>query len=184
MGKRVLLIHSSHDGQTAGIATRIGRVLAQAGHVPVVLGADDPSVVADIGDSDAVVIGAGIRYGSHGAAIERLVAHNIAALCSRPTAFFSVSLSAGGPGARPAEAARYVHEFLDRTRWQPMASATFGGALRYTRYNPFIKFMMRLIVGHAGGDTDTTHDYEYTDWKAVDRFGAEIAECMGEAIAA
>jgi menaquinone-dependent protoporphyrinogen oxidase len=37
---------------------------------------------------------------------------------------------------------------------------------------------MRLIVGHAGGDTDTSRDYEYTDWEAVTRF----AEAFGQAV--
>jgi menaquinone-dependent protoporphyrinogen oxidase len=35
--------------------------------------------------------------------------------------------------------------------------------------------MMRLIVGFAGGDTDTSRDYDYTDWRAVGRFAAEFA---------
>ena len=35
--------------------------------------------------------------------------------------------------------------------------------------------MMRLIVGAAGGDTDTSRDYEYTDWQAVDRFAGALA---------
>jgi menaquinone-dependent protoporphyrinogen oxidase len=35
---------------------------------------------------------------------------------------------------------------------------------------------MRLIVGYAGGDTDTTRDYEYTDWDAVERFAAVFAK--------
>ena len=30
--------------------------------------------------------------------------------------------------------------------------------------------MMRMIVGFAGGDTDTSRDYEYTDWKDLGAF--------------
>jgi menaquinone-dependent protoporphyrinogen oxidase len=51
----------------------------------------------------------------------------------------------------------------------------FAGALRYRSYNPFIRFMMRLIAGAAGGDIDTSRDYEYTDWLAVERFATEFA---------
>jgi hypothetical protein len=32
-----------------------------------------------------------------------------------------------------------------------------------------------MIVGLAGGDTDTTRDYEYTDWDAVERFADAFA---------
>ena len=34
--------------------------------------------------------------------------------------------------------------------------------------------MMRLIVGAAGGETDTSSDYEYTDWAAVERFAVQF----------
>ena len=36
--------------------------------------------------------------------------------------------------------------------------------------------MMKLIVAHAGGETDASRDYEYTDWAAVDRFAEAFAE--------
>jgi menaquinone-dependent protoporphyrinogen oxidase len=51
-----------------------------------------------------------------------------------------------------------------------------AGALPYTRYNFLIRFMMRRIVKTEGGDTDTSRDYEYTDWAAVDRFAAEFVD--------
>ena len=35
---------------------------------------------------------------------------------------------------------------------------------------------MVMIVGFAGGDTDTSKDYDYTDWAAVDDFGANFAK--------
>jgi menaquinone-dependent protoporphyrinogen oxidase len=40
---------------------------------------------------------------------------------------------------------------------------------------------MRMIVGIAGGDTDMTQDYEYTDWNAVDRFADEFAQRLKQA---
>jgi menaquinone-dependent protoporphyrinogen oxidase len=35
--------------------------------------------------------------------------------------------------------------------------------------------MMRRIVAKAGGDTDTSRDYEYTDWADVRTFAEEFA---------
>jgi len=52
---------------------------------------------------------------------------------------------------------------------------SFAGALLYRRYNPVIRLLMRFIVGAAGGETDTSRDYEYTDWKAVERLAADLA---------
>ena len=50
-----------------------------------------------------------------------------------------------------------------------------AGALQYTKYNWFIRWVMRRIVSRAGGDTDTSRDYEYTDWKDLELFAHEFA---------
>ena len=111
-----------------------------------------------------MIVGAGVRYGSYTSVVERVVREHFAHVVQRPNAFFSVSLSGGGPGAKPAEAARYIDKFSEHTQWHPHVTASFGGALLYSRYNFFIRWLMKQIVGAAGGDTDTSRDYEYTDW--------------------
>ena len=35
---------------------------------------------------------------------------------------------------------------------------------------------MRRIAKKAGAETDTSRDYEYTDWVALDRFVEEFGE--------
>lgn len=54
-----------------------------------------------------------------------------------------------------------------------------AGALLYTRYGWLKRWIMRRIVRKAGGDVDTTRDYEYTDWIALRelarRFAARLA---------
>jgi menaquinone-dependent protoporphyrinogen oxidase len=35
--------------------------------------------------------------------------------------------------------------------------------------------MMKRIVAKAGGGTDTTRDYEYTDWKGLRTFAGTFA---------
>src|SRR6185436_11708436 len=96
---------------------------------------------------DALIVGAAIRYGHHSRALERLLKRHRAAVEARPNAFYSVCLSAGGPGAKPAEARRYVDDFKRATGWEPDQVTSFAGALRYSRYNPFIRLLMRMIVG-------------------------------------
>ena len=61
-------------------------------------------------------------------------------------------------------------------RWQPRQIATFAGALCYSKYGRFKRFLVVLFVRMAGGDTDTSHDYRIPDWKAVDRFAVDFAE--------
>ncbi|MFB6354044.1 MAG: protoporphyrinogen oxidase, partial [Halobacteriales archaeon] len=40
------------------------------------------------------------------------------------------------------------------------------------------------IAADATGDTDTSRDYEYTDWDAVERFAASFAELVADATTA
>jgi menaquinone-dependent protoporphyrinogen oxidase len=172
---RVLILHASRGGHTARVAERIGAVLERAGHAATVLPADSEPLDWVLERHDAVMIGGGVRYGRHPWRLESVVRNHLERIRVLPGAFFSVSLSAGGPGARPREARRYLDEFLERTGWRPLRTACIAGALQYSRYNPFTRFMMRLIVGASGGDTDAARDYEYTDWRAVEAFAAEFA---------
>ena len=172
---RVLLLYATIDGQTRRIAERMGDVLRRTGTEAVVRPANAADCASDLDTFDGVIVGAGIRYGDYPKYVAPLVRERIVPR-SMPGAFFSVCLSAGGPGARPRTAQGYVDKFLKRSRWQPGQVASFGGALLYTRYNPLIRLLMRMILGFAGGDTDTSRDYEYTDWAEVDRFAAAFGK--------
>ena len=172
---RILVLHSSIDGHTKRIAQRIGAVLASEGHIATLRSADAPAAAAEIERCDGVIVGAAIRYGHYAACLEPLVREHRAAIEARPNAFFSVCLTAGGPGARPKAAKRYVDDLMGKTGWKPGATAIFAGALRYRHYSLFTRAMIRLIMTITGGDTDTSRDYEYTDWQAVDRFAEDFA---------
>jgi menaquinone-dependent protoporphyrinogen oxidase len=171
---RILVVHASFDGQTARIAEHMARVLRAAGHDVTLRGVDALEVLWETQTHDAVIVGGAVRYGRHAAALEQMVRDRLEDLASRPCAFYSVCMSAARTG-NPDVAKRYREDFLRRTRWKPALSESFPGALPYSRYSPFLRFMMRLIAGVAGGDTDTSRDYEYTDWKAVERFAERFA---------
>ena len=55
-----------------------------------------------------------------------------------------------------------------------MVTKPVAGALPYTRYNWFIRRVMKRIAAKAGGDTDTTRDYEYTDWQDLRSFAEQF----------
>ena len=173
---RILVLYHSYDDQTARIARRMGDVIGQAGHQVTMHRFSGPGALALLSKYDAVVVGAAIRYGHHERALEKEVSEHAAELAARPNAFFSVCLSAGGPGHKPKAVRRYVEEFCSNTGWEPREIATFAGALQYSKYGPFIKLMMKLIVGFSGGETDASRDYEYTDWVAVERFAQAFAK--------
>jgi menaquinone-dependent protoporphyrinogen oxidase len=180
---RTLILFASVDGQTERIARRIGAVLNREAHSITFKSEHEPGLTAALEAADAVIVGGGIRVGHHSKHLVKLVRDYRGSIAARPNAFFSVCLSAGGPGAKPAAAAGYIDDFIRATGWHPETIGSFAGALLYTRYNPFVRFMMKLIMGANGGETDTSSDYEYTDWAAVERFATQFTRRV-ETIAA
>ncbi|MBE0622783.1 MAG: menaquinone-dependent protoporphyrinogen IX dehydrogenase [Burkholderiales bacterium] len=173
---RILLLYASIEGQTALIAERMAHTLRETGHSVDMVPADADPARLDPTAYDGVIIGASIHYGNHPAFLRTLVRRLRGALEARPNAFFSVSLSAGGPRPKPAAAQRYIDKFLRKTGWQPQLVASFAGAVRYSLYGPIKRRVMIVFVGLGGGETDTSRDYEYTDWAAVERFAGEFAQ--------
>ena len=53
---------------------------------------------------------------------------------------------------------------------------TAAGALTYSQYNFVLKFVLKQIARRAGFTGDTKHDYEFTNWPALDRFVDETAQ--------
>lgn len=173
---RALILYATTEGQTARIAERIAQTLRDRGHAAEIFSAKEARAGPDAARYDGVIVGASIHYGRHPGYLRRLVRSHRAALEARPSAFFSVSLSGGGPGAKPEAARRYLEVFLRQTGWHPQQTATFAGALPFSRYGAFKRLLMILFVGLGGGDTDTSRDHEYTDWNAVERFADAFAQ--------
>ena len=173
---RTLILYATTEGHTARIVERIAQRLRDKGHTVETHRADEIPAGVDPAAYDGVMLGASIHYGHHPGYLRALVRRQHAALRSRPTAFFSVSLSASGSGARTETAQRYLETFLRQADWHPPQTATFAGALQYSKYGTFKKLLMRLIAHMVGNDTDTTRDYEYTDWDAVERFADAFAQ--------
>ena len=93
-----------------------------------------------------------------------------------PTAFLSVCLAVLEQNAKTRrEVANILERFFARTGWRPPIAKPIAGAVRYTRYGWLKRLMMKRIVGKAGGGTDTTRDYEYTDWNDLRAFAGEFA---------
>ena len=90
---RILLAYASTHGHTAKIAARVAHVLRKTGH-HVVLDGDIGDTDPDINGYDAVVAGASIHGGHYPVRPRRLghAARHVAEL--RPSAFFSVCLTA------------------------------------------------------------------------------------------
>jgi menaquinone-dependent protoporphyrinogen oxidase len=92
-----------------------------------------------------------------------------------PSAFFSVSLAMAGTEKGRHEAEGYVETFVKETGWYPARVGLFAGALLYTKYSFFLRWVMRWMARSKGSrDLDTRRDYVYTDMAAVRRFAEEF----------
>jgi menaquinone-dependent protoporphyrinogen oxidase len=69
-----------------------------------------------------------------------------------------------------ADVQRMIDVFINDTGWRPARVLPVAGALAYSRYNFIVRFVMKQIARKAGAPTDTSRDYEFTDWAALDRF--------------
>ncbi|WP_121822032.1 flavodoxin domain-containing protein [Halostella salina] len=179
----ILVLYGTGEGQTATVADRIATVLADRGHDAETVDATEWPGGRDVDAFDAVLVGASVHGGTHQPAVREFVAANREALRARPTAFFQVSLSAAvDDPERQAIAAQNVTDFLAAADWHPDRVGVFGGALRYTEYGFLMRLVMQRIAKRATGDTDTSRDYEYTDWDEVEAFAADFAAVVEELV--
>ncbi|THE63897.1 protoporphyrinogen oxidase [Salinadaptatus halalkaliphilus] len=175
-GTRVLVCYASSEGQTATIADRMRAVLEREGDA--VDRVDLAAVPADldVGSYDGVVVGASIHRGSHQRNATAFVRSHRETLNRLPSAFFSVSLTAAHDAPEDRRPATDLLEaFLAETGWNPDTTLSVAGALKYSEYGLLTRFVMRHIAGKTGRDTDTSRDYEYTDWDDVEAFTLEFA---------
>jgi len=71
-------------------------------------------------------------------------------------------------------------EFLSNTGWHPTYIEQVAGAIRYSKYNFFKKYILRNIAQKNNAQTDTSEDYEYTDWTQVQRILAKVEKAVEE----
>jgi menaquinone-dependent protoporphyrinogen oxidase len=177
----ILVLYASTHGHTGRIAAGVGRALDRAGasvDLRVVDGGED---LAPQG-YDAVVVGASIHAGRHQKQIVAWARRHAASLNTMPSAFFSVSLTAAEDTAEaPATVQRVIDEFVESTGWTPTLTRSFAGALQYLEYGFATRQLMKFTSRRAGHPTDSHRDYDFTDWDAVERFGAECAALVSVA---
>ena len=176
-----LVVYASTHGHTARIAARIAEAMRAHG---VEANLHD---VASAGDAeglyDVVVVGASLHKEHHQQQIVDWVTARRDALEHRPSVFFSVSLSAAeDTDEAHAATQRCIDEFCAQTGWTPARTERIAGCLQYREYDFSTRQLMRLMMRRVGHPTDASHDYDYTDWDAVDRFGREVAALAGIAV--
>jgi menaquinone-dependent protoporphyrinogen oxidase len=182
--KPYLVLYATRHGQTQRIAEHVAAVL-RAGGLDADVRAASARGQLDLADYQAAIVAASVHLGKHEREVVTFVKDHRAELERMPTAFLSVSLSEAGaedassPPERRAKAAAdanaMIDAFLQKTGWHPVRVKPVAGALRYTKYNFLVRFVMKRIAKQNGSSTDTSRDHEFTDWAALDRFLNEVA---------
>jgi menaquinone-dependent protoporphyrinogen oxidase len=173
---RVLILYGTTHGQTKKIAAALAGVLTWEGcRVDAVDATGAGSDVVPQG-YDGVIVAASIHVGGYQRPVKRWVSRYASELNRLPSAFVSVCLGVLEPSDHAQREVREIRDrFLERSGWQPGVRETVAGALPYTKYGWLKRWVMRRIVAKAGGDTDTTRDFEYTDWDQVRAIAREFA---------
>ena len=177
----VLIVHATRYGQTAKVARRMEAALRSSGHAVQLVDVSRPPRSLEVWRFDVTFVGAPMYAGHYPASIVRFVRGQREFLKRGVSVFFSVNLAiASHTTDGRAETLPLVERFIEETGWRPNRVELFAGALNYTRYNFFIRLLMRRMARKAGGDTDTSRDHEYTDWAAVERFALEVVDQIAE----
>lgn len=174
----LLVVYASKHGHTARIAERLAEVARGDGVGVVVVdvaSADD----LDVAPYAGVVVGDSIHAGHHERDLVAWAAARAEQLAAIPSAFFTVCLTIADDSDESREATRGYHDdFVAATGWAPRVTTTFAGALQYREYDFATRLLMRLLMRRQGHPTDTSRDYDYTDWAAVEAFGHECARLV------
>ena len=176
---RALIVYGTTHGQTAKIAHAMADDFRTEGwHVTVVEGGVGPELRPR--DFDRVVVAASIHIGNYQRSVKRWVRRNLSALNGMQTAFVSVCMGVveRNPDAR-REVRAIPERFFAQSGWRPTATKDVAGAVPYTRYNWLTKLIIKRIAAKAGGATDTTRDFEYTDWADLRSFVHDLASHEG-----
>lgn len=173
MDLRALVVYHTVEGQTAKIAERIADRLRDEGvTVDIHPAATAPAPNGYFG----VVVGGSIHAVHHSRKLTRYLQRYSASLNELPTALFQVSMTSANPDAEHTSTAYgLVDELLGKTGFEPDAVGLFAGALAYTKYGWLKRMVMRHISKKEHGETDTSREWDYTDWDAVDRFATAFA---------
>jgi menaquinone-dependent protoporphyrinogen oxidase len=167
----VLILYASTHGHTRKVASCIAATLERDGATvelhDVRAGTAEPMAL----DYDAVIVGGSIHAGHHQHEVVEWAERNRTGLGMRPSAFFTVCLTAADDTEESRVATRgYLDDFVKRTGWTAARSVTFAGALQYLEYDFATRLLVRLLMRKQGRPTDASHDYDFTDWDAVEQF--------------
>jgi menaquinone-dependent protoporphyrinogen oxidase len=169
---KILVVYGSTFGQTERVARRIAGILKDAGHAVETHRGDELPDALPLGDYDGFLVAASVLMGHHQKYIRHWLRRYATLLNVAPSAFVSVC---GAAGSDPLQAQAYIDGLLRETGWRPKVTRSFTGAVAYTRYGWWLRWYLKVISRRKGLPTDTSRDWDFTEWGAVERFAEDLA---------
>ena len=170
---RILVVYGTTEGQTRKVAIELSIALRRAGAevdiFPASPRAPGPAEYA------AIIVAASLHAGKYQRPVRQWLRGHAEELRGKPAAFVSVCLMARDPRQEAQlRLVKIMRDFVDSCGWNPAYLKPVAGALAYTKYGWFTRWVMKRIAARMGGDTDTSRDHDYTDWADVRAFAREF----------
>lgn len=176
----ILVGYATVEGQTRKIAEAVAAAVEGGG---------DRALLFDIGSGDEYAVGhpeaailcAPVHAARYPAAFSAFVRQEAPWLNGVPSAFVSVSLLIRSEFEEERdEAMHFPDVLLGESGWKPAEIHHAAGALRYTEYDFFKRWIIRRMAEHENAPTDVSRDHEFTDWAALAAFvGDFLAKAKG-----
>jgi len=168
---KVLIIHSSVDGHTTHICERIRSVRNDL-DIDIISLSKTKNI--SLNKYEMIVIGASIRYGKYRKELFEFIEKNLNVIHSKKNAFFSVNVVARKAEKNSTDTNPYIEKFLLKTSWKPKIIDVFAGKIEYPKYNLFDRSIIKFIMWMTNGPTDTSKNFEFTDWSKVEKFAKNL----------
>lgn len=171
---KLLFLYSTREGHTKKVLKFIGD---QTGQTYEFFNLHELPQL-DFSSYEKILIGASIHYGRLDKKLYQFIANHQELLANHKAAFVCINLTARKEDQLKdtPEGSPYVKTFLKKSVWQPALIGVFAGALKYPQYGWFDKFMIRLIMKMTQGETDTSKEFEFTNWNKVEKFAQKFKE--------
>src|SRR5215472_128402 len=157
---RTAVFYATREGQSELVAQRVARDLRSRAIEADVINVKDIRGRIDWDAYDAAFVVASVHVGHHEKEMVEFVKRSKNELEQLNAAFLSLTLSQAGAElesntaaqreAAHADALRMVAVFATETGWRFEHSLTVAGALKYSKYNFLVKWIMKRIAHKEG----------------------------------
>lgn len=165
---KVLILYGTTEGQTRKIAEFVAKQLRTIGDAVTLVDATGDTTLVDLRAYDAAVIAASLHVGQYQGPVVHFARANHSWLNLMPSAFISVSLSAAGTDPEDLKGiADCAERFKAETNWTTPAVHQVAGAFRFTEYDFFKRWVLKLIAWEKNVKVEPGKDVELTNWDAL-----------------